>query len=70
MDQNDYPSETQSRFTGLTSQQQLRGQARICATRHGGRSSAGIVPVVSKDLGVSVEVVCDNVSATVVTLEC
>ena len=68
--QNNCLSELQPQFALPTSHQLLTEGARACAAIHGGRSSADTVPVVSKDLGVSVPMAFDIVSAAVVNLGC
>jgi hypothetical protein len=68
--QNDCLSELQPRCALLTSQQLLTEGVRVRAAIDGGRSSADTVAVVSKDLGVSVPVAFDIVSAAVVNLGC
>jgi hypothetical protein len=60
----------QSRFVFLTPQQLLAAGHKVCDAERNGMSSADAGNMVQKDLGVSVSVSVEIVSAAVVNLGC
>jgi hypothetical protein len=69
-DEDDYLRMLQDRLTFLTTQELLSAGHKVCHATSSGMASSDAVNMVSKDLGVSVPVAVEIVSAAVVELGC
>ena len=69
-DENSYVQRIEPRMAQLTRDQILTEGYRVCQLTHSGHGSSDAIPMVTKDLAVSVPAAVDIIAAAVVELGC
>ena len=69
-DEGDYLNQLQPRMAFLTGEQLLTEGFRVCRYLGAGRPSSDAIPVVMKDLNVTVSAAVDIIAAAVQELDC